>query len=31
MATSVTTPLVALFSTFLYYDLLARKGVNGAG
>jgi hypothetical protein len=26
LATSVTTPLVALFATFLYYDLLARKG-----
>jgi hypothetical protein len=25
LATSVTTPFVALYSTFLYYDLLARR------
>jgi VIT1/CCC1 family predicted Fe2+/Mn2+ transporter len=25
LATSVTTPFVALFSTLLYYDLLARR------
>ena len=30
VATSVTTPFVALYSTLLYYDLLARRaGVNG--
>jgi hypothetical protein len=26
LATSVTTPFVALYSTLLYYDLLARRG-----
>ena len=26
LATSVTTPFVALYATFLYYDLLARRG-----
>jgi hypothetical protein len=25
VTTSVTTPLVALYSTLLYYDLLARR------
>lgn len=28
VATSVTMPLVALFSTFLYYDMVARKGLG---
>jgi hypothetical protein len=27
LATSVTTPFVALFSTLLYYDLRARKAI----
>jgi hypothetical protein len=26
LATSITTPFVALYATFLYYDLLARQG-----
>jgi hypothetical protein len=30
VTTSVTTPFVALYSTLLYYDLLARRaGVSG--
>ena len=28
LVTSVTTPFVALYSTFLYYDLLARRSVT---
>ena len=30
VTTSVTTPFVALYSTLLYYDLLARAGSPSA-